>query len=99
MADKVNAARGAVEVFVPRHGVSELDAPGKVFYDKEADAALFHALHGQVAWPVVLREMPCHINDPAFGLALAASLHALISSAPVASPHAAAVRGLRGTAE
>ncbi len=68
-------ATGPVAVLIPRGGVSALDAPGKPFYDPEADEALFDALRSGLARsPVRLIERDEHINDPAFADCAATTL-------------------------
>ena len=56
-----------------------LDAPGQAFHDPAADAALFEAFERTVRQtgtrPLV--RLPLHLNDPAFGDALAAAFEAL----------------------
>ena len=41
---RLNQMEGPVRMLLPERGVSMLDAPGKAFYDPEADNALFEAL-------------------------------------------------------
>lgn len=63
MADKLNAAKGKVEVVIPALGFSAYDREGQPFYDPEADLAfrmtLTEALHPRI--PVHVRDS--HIND------------------------------------
>lgn len=68
IADRLNRCDGEVRFLVPEGGVSALDAPGKPFWDPEADAALFTALeeHLQHTPRRRLVRVPCHINDPLF---------------------------------
>jgi uncharacterized protein (UPF0261 family) len=75
MASKLSAATGPTALFVPLKGVSALDAPGMPFHDPVADVACFMALE-EVAEAEML---DMHINDPAFGRAMADRLHRLIS--------------------
>ncbi|MEU7898125.1 Tm-1-like ATP-binding domain-containing protein [Nonomuraea sp. NPDC049152] len=74
VAGKLAAATGPTALFVPLRGVSALDAPGMPFHDQKADEACFEAL---AAYPGVIR-LDLHINDPAFGRAMADRLHDLI---------------------
>ena len=64
---------------IPEGGVSALDAPGKPFFDPDADAALFEALASTVHTSTnrQLIRLPHHINDPAFAQALAREFLAL----------------------
>ena len=72
IAEKLNACEGQVRFLIPEKGVSALDVAGGPFFDPEADAALFDALHQNLrATPDRrLLRLPLHINDPAFADAL-----------------------------
>ena len=77
---KLNACDGPVRFLIPEGGVSALDAPGEVFHDPIADAALFAALEATVR-PTADRRLECiphHINDPAFAAALVGALRELV---------------------
>jgi uncharacterized protein (UPF0261 family) len=78
IARKLSAATGPTALFVPLGGVSAMDAPGAPFFDPEADAALFEALRRHLAPTVELHELPLHINEPAFALAMATRLDELL---------------------
>lgn len=67
---KVAAARGPVAVFLPRKGVSALDAAGKGFDDPVARESLFEGLRA-AASAVEVVELDAHINDAAFAQAAA----------------------------
>ena len=73
---KLNAARGPVTLFLPLRGVSVIDTEGQVFFDPEADAALFDALRETLDPSVDVRELDTDLNDPAFARAMADTLHA-----------------------
>ena len=68
IAERLNRCDGEVRFLIPEGGVSALDAPGKPFWDPDADAALFEALERQ--WQPTERRrlvrLPYHINDPRF---------------------------------
>jgi uncharacterized protein (UPF0261 family) len=68
IAERLNQCDGDVRFLIPEGGVSALDAPGKPFWDPEADGALFEALERR--WHHTPRRqlirVPCHINDPRF---------------------------------
>lgn len=76
VAAKLSRATGPAVLFVPLGGVSALDAPGLAFHDPKADQALFEALSGVPG----AERLDLHINDPAFGRAMAERLHELIST-------------------
>jgi uncharacterized protein (UPF0261 family) len=71
IAERLNQCDGDVRFLIPEGGVSALDAPGKPFWDPDADAALFRAIED--AWHGTDRRrlirIPHHINDPAFARA------------------------------
>ncbi|MFI6317985.1 Tm-1-like ATP-binding domain-containing protein [Nonomuraea sp. NPDC050556] len=71
---KLRQATGPTALFVPLRGVSALDADGMPFHDPKADQACFDAMPDA-------EQLDLHINDPAFGRAMADRLHALIGGA------------------
>ena len=75
IAAKLNAATGPVTLFVPLRGVSLIDTEGQVFWDPEADGALFDALREHLDHGVEVREVDADVNDPAFARATADRLH------------------------
>jgi uncharacterized protein (UPF0261 family) len=83
IAAKLNRATAPFCVVIPENGVSALDAPGKPFYDPEADAALFDELesHIEPAAGRLVRRAPLHINDPAFAQLLVSEFLAQTSHA------------------
>lgn len=80
LAQKANAARGPVALFLPLQGVSMLDAPGKEFWWPEADAALFEAIRRNVRPGIEVIELDNNINDAAFADAVAAKLLAFLAA-------------------
>jgi uncharacterized protein (UPF0261 family) len=82
IAAKLSAATGPTALFVPLRGVSMIDAEGEVFWDPEADAALFDELRSGVGDRVELVELDLHINDPEFAGAMVAKLDEYIKEAP-----------------
>jgi uncharacterized protein (UPF0261 family) len=78
VAEKLNAAPGNVEVFLPEQGVSALDREGQPFRDPDADAALFAALREHLDGRVPVHAMDVHINDEAFALAVASRLDEMV---------------------
>jgi uncharacterized protein (UPF0261 family) len=75
---KLSAAKGPTVLFVPLKGVSMIDVEGQVFYDADADAALFAALRETLDDSVEVHELETDINDEAFAVAMADRLHELI---------------------
>jgi uncharacterized protein (UPF0261 family) len=74
IAAKLSAATGPVALFVPRGGVSMIDAPGQPFFDADADAALFGAIRSGAGPNVELIELDGNINDDAFADAMVEKL-------------------------
>jgi uncharacterized protein (UPF0261 family) len=72
MAAKINRSTAPFLLVIPEKGVSMLDAPGKSFYDPEADRALFEELESniQTTDSRQIRRIPAHINDAEFADAL-----------------------------
>ncbi|MDN3353698.1 Tm-1-like ATP-binding domain-containing protein [Actinomadura sp. DC4] len=86
VAEKLAAATGPVEVFLPLKGVSAIDVAGGPFEDAEADAACFDALtKGLSGSDVTVHEVEEAINDPGFGRRAAQALHELITGVPTTS--------------
>jgi uncharacterized protein (UPF0261 family) len=82
ISDKLNTATGPTVLFVPLRGVSAIATEGQVFYDPEADAALFETIRSLIdPAKVELHEVDTDVNDPAFALAMADRLHELIEAA------------------
>lgn len=68
IGERLNQMTGPVRFFLPEGGLSQLDAPGQVFWNPEADAALFEALETTVRQSTTrqLIRVPHNINDPEF---------------------------------
>ena len=73
LAERLTAACGPAALLLPLRGVSEYDKEGGVFYDPEADRALF-ADARKAGGNVEVVELDAHINDPAFAQAAVALL-------------------------
>jgi uncharacterized protein (UPF0261 family) len=73
-AEKLNAARGKVAVYIPLKGVSELDVEGKPFHDPIALPAFVSALKAKLRADIPVIEMQTDINDAAFSSATAKTL-------------------------
>lgn len=78
LAEKVNAYTAPVTVLLPLKAISIISAPGQVFHDAAADAALFDAIRTHLKPGVPLIEMDCEINDPVFAAACAEALLKMI---------------------
>lgn len=77
LSEKLSKARGPVTVFVPLRGISEYAKEGGVFYDPEADEALFEVLRTNLDAGIELIELDTDINDPEFAIAMARKLDQL----------------------
>ena len=88
IAGKLNQCEGPVRFLIPEKGVSAIDAPGKVFFDPEADTALFAALEATLVQTDERRliSLPLHINDAAFADALVSNFHEIASQGALHSP-------------
>jgi uncharacterized protein (UPF0261 family) len=75
IARKLHAASGPTTLFIPLRGVSLIDTEGQVFWDPDADAALFDALRENLDPQVDVREFDTDVNDPEFARAMADTLH------------------------
>ena len=78
---KLSAAAGSTVLFVPLQGISMIALEGQVFFDADADAALFAGLRETLDESVEVHEVETDINDPEFAVAMADRLHALIQEA------------------
>ncbi|SHG18937.1 Uncharacterized protein, UPF0261 family, partial [Arenibacter palladensis] len=70
LVDKLKGAKAPVEILLPLKGISQIDSEGDIFYDPEADSALFGAIRESADGHVPVREVDAHINDAAFAEAL-----------------------------
>lgn len=66
ISSKLNRAQGAVTVLLPKGGLSTIDRPGKIFFDPEANEALFETLKAELAPSIRIVEDEHHIDDPKF---------------------------------
>jgi uncharacterized protein (UPF0261 family)/ABC-type branched-subunit amino acid transport system ATPase component len=77
--ERLNRMEGPVRLLLPEGGVSALDAPGKPFYDPEADSVLFEALEQTVRQTPRRRveRIKANINDDAFIAAMTGAFLAI----------------------
>jgi uncharacterized protein (UPF0261 family) len=78
IADKLNASRGPVAVYLPLRGLSVISAPGGPFHWPEADASLFEALRSGLRADIPVRMLDVDINDPSFAAAMVEGLVGLL---------------------
>lgn len=80
LCEKLNRAHGRVHLYLPLKGISGIDAPGKPFFDPEADSVLFATIRENLKRDVVtLHERDLHINDSAFATEMAEQLIDLLN--------------------
>ena len=68
IAEKINRAQRSVCVMLPRGGLSSIDRPGKIFYDPEANEALFDTLKNSLSAEIEIIEDNHHLDDPEFAI-------------------------------
>ncbi len=79
-AERLNPARGPVEVAVPTQGLSIPNVPDGPFWNPEADAAFLAALRKDLRDEFPVHTYERHVNDPAFGVEVAELFIELMSS-------------------
>lgn len=70
LAKKLNTSKAPVEILLPLKGISQVDGQGEIFFDPEADTALFESIKEHAGDHVPVLEIDAHINDPVFAEAL-----------------------------
>jgi uncharacterized protein (UPF0261 family) len=70
-ARKLNKAKGKVEIVVPTQGLSIPNVPSGVFWNPEADADFLKTLRNELRPDIPVKTFAQHVNDPAFGVAVA----------------------------
>ena len=80
VAERLNEARGPVEVLVPTQGFSLADVEGGDLWDPEADAAFVEALTSALRPEIPLETADTHVNDPAFAGLVAERYLALVGA-------------------
>ncbi len=78
LAERLNASKGPVAVYLPLRGISVISAPGQPFEWPEADQALFRAIKEALRPGIPIFELDANINDPAFADAMAGGLLRLL---------------------
>ena len=78
IGERLAAAKGPAQVFVPLGGISAIATAGGVFHDPEADRALIAGLRAAAGDRIEITEMDADINDTAFAHAMADALIAMM---------------------
>jgi uncharacterized protein (UPF0261 family) len=83
IGERLNLMDGPVRFFLPEGGVSALDAPGRPFWDPEADAALFRSLEQTVRQTGnrQLIRLKGNVNDAEVASAMIAAFRSLAGRA------------------
>lgn len=71
VAERLNGATGPLLVVIPTRGFSINAVPGGRLHDAEGDAAFIDALEGGLRDDIRVEHVDTHLNDPAFGEAVA----------------------------
>jgi uncharacterized protein (UPF0261 family) len=79
IAEKLNRAKGHVCIMLPRGGLSTIDRPGKIFYDPDANAALFDTLKSNLSPNIEILEDEHHFDDPEFAVRVGQMMVKLVS--------------------
>ena len=79
-ANKLNASRGPVSVFVPLRGFCQPDCEGGPLWEPEGNAVFVEALRSSLGPGVSYREIDAHINDADFVDTLVESLCAFVNA-------------------
>jgi uncharacterized protein (UPF0261 family) len=78
-AERLNPARGPIEVMVPTQGLSIPNVPGGQFWDPEADAGFLEALKANLSPKIPITTHALHINATEFALAVADRFVAMLA--------------------
>jgi uncharacterized protein (UPF0261 family) len=79
-AERLNPARGPVEVMVPTQGLSIPNVPGGQFWDPDADAGFLETLKTHLRPGIPITTHALHINATEFALAVADRFVAMLAS-------------------
>lgn len=66
-AERLNAARGPVQVIMPTGGLSIPSTPNGPFWDPEGDAIFLEAVRAELRSDIPIEVVDLHINDPELG--------------------------------
>jgi uncharacterized protein (UPF0261 family) len=79
IAAKLNPSKGPVVVMLPLGGLSTIDRPGKIFYDPEANGALFATLKRKLSSAIEIIEDEHHLDDPEFAIRVGQQMVGLLN--------------------
>jgi uncharacterized protein (UPF0261 family) len=66
IANKLNRAKGPVQILVPTQGFSSFDKKGQPFYDPDANTVLIESLRNHLKPSISVKNVDAHINDDKF---------------------------------
>jgi uncharacterized protein (UPF0261 family) len=78
IATKINQSKGPVTVMLPMGGLSSIDRPGKIFFDPQANHALFDTLKHKLATRIEIIEDEHHLDDPQFAVRVGEKMVSLL---------------------
>ena len=78
IAAKLNQSKGPVVVLLPLGGLSTIDRPGKIFYDPQANNALFDTLKRKLSSAIEVIEDEHHLDDPQFAVRVGEKMVSLL---------------------
>jgi len=73
-AEKLNLAKGPIMIFIPMGGFSELDYPGQIFWDPEANQAFVDSLKEHLRPDIPIEISDKDVNHPEFSTKVAQKL-------------------------
>ena len=79
IAARLNQAKGPVIVMLPLGGLSTIDRPEKIFYDPEANGALFDTLKRKLSTHIEIIEDEHHLDDPEFAMRVGETMVKLLN--------------------
>ncbi|WP_218616750.1 Tm-1-like ATP-binding domain-containing protein [Arenibacter nanhaiticus] len=66
LVNKLKKAKAPVEILIPLKGISQIDSEGDIFYNPEANNALFESIKENAKGHIEVVQMNAHINDEVF---------------------------------
>ena len=66
IVDRLAAAQGPTQYFLPTHGIQEWDRPGEPVHDPDGLSAFVAATKEAAADRIDMTTLDCHINDAVF---------------------------------
>ncbi len=83
LAQKLNQSAAPAAVLIPLQGISQVNVKGGIFYQPDADRALFNSIKKHCHPRIPVTETDLHINDAAFAALLVSTLLSLMNTTPL----------------